>query len=233
MGSKTVRLTYTNSRPGRVVHLDRLDVRDAAGRVVDSHEIEDVEWLGRSCNGPGENHFSMGCVGSIDVPINSLAAGSYVVEVVAWADQAGAEFPRLNITVLDTEGSSGGGEAIRRKLVELHDKLLGVQVTPDSPDVAAAYQLFTDVAARGHQAGNDHFEWWRCNVGHDHLYLEGILDGAVVRHENDDGWWYGLDWGRVDDFMNSIDMSDPHHTAQAWMVVLTAMMMDDRYLYLH
>ena len=232
-GSKTVRLTYTNSRPGRVVHLDRLDVRDAAGRVVDSHEIEDVEWLGRSCNGPGENHFSMGCVGSIDVPINSLAAGSYVVEVVAWADQAGAEFPRLNITVLDTEGSSGGGEAIRRKLVELHDKLLGVQVTPDSPDVAAAYQLFTDVAARGRQAGNDHFEWWRCNVGHDHLYLEGILDGAVVRHENDDGWWYGLDWGRVDDFMNSIDMSDPHHTAQAWMVVLTAMMMDDRYLYLH
>ena len=41
-----------------------------------------------------------------------------------------------------------GLPAIRNKLVELHDKLLGVQVTSDSPDVEAAYRLFVDVWQR-------------------------------------------------------------------------------------
>ena len=35
-----------------------------------------------------------------------------------------------------------GPNAIKGKLVELHDKLLGVQIGPDSPEVAAAYRLF-------------------------------------------------------------------------------------------
>ena len=45
--------------------------------------------------------------------------------------------------------------------------------------------------------------------------------------------WYEFDWDRVDDLMNITDFSDPHHAAQAWVVVLTAMMMDYRYLYLN
>ena len=130
-----------------------------------------------------------------------------------------------NVTSADT---------IKGKLVELHDKLLGLQVGPDSPEVAAAYRLFADVAARGRQAGKDWFEWWRCSINEDHFSLEGILDGAVVERVNEDGnRWHEFDWERVDAFLNDTDLSDPHATAQAWVVVLTAMLMDHRYLYLN
>ena len=124
--------------------------------------------------------------------------------------------------------------AIKRKLVELHDKLLGLQVGPDSPEVAAAYRLFVDAAARGRQAGKDWFEWWRCDISGDHFFLEGILDGAWKEMADEDGnRWYDFDWKRVGPFMDDTDFSDPHATAQAWVVVLTAMLMDYRYLYLN
>ena len=44
--------------------------------------------------------------------------------------------------------------------------------------------------------------------------------------------YYRLDWDRVDEFMDSIDFSDPHQTAKAWVVVLAYLMTDYRYLYL-
>ena len=126
-----------------------------------------------------------------------------------------------------------GAGAVRAKLVELHDKLLGVRVEADSADVEAAYQLFVEVSKRGKSAGKDWFEWWRCNMGHDDLYLNGIVDDVVVRREHSGGGtWDDLDWERLDEFMTRRDYEDPHHTAQAWVVVLMAMMMDYRYLYL-
>ena len=44
--------------------------------------------------------------------------------------------------------------------------------------------------------------------------------------------WYWFDWDRVSGFMDGIDFSDPHQTAQAWVVVLAYLMTDYRYLYL-
>ena len=56
---------------------DRLDARDAAGRVVDSRELEALPAAGE-CNGPaGSDHFGLHCSGSLDVPINVPAAGRY------------------------------------------------------------------------------------------------------------------------------------------------------------
>ena len=119
--------------------------------------------------------------------------------------------------------------AIRNKLVELHDKLLGVQVTPDSPDVEAAYRLFGDVMERARASGYEWFEWSNCDFD-DHSLLEGILDNVWVLNEHG---WYDFDWDRVDAFMQDVDFSDPHATARAWKVVLAYLMMDDRYLYLY
>ena len=122
--------------------------------------------------------------------------------------------------------------AIRNKLVELHDKLLGVKVTPDSNDVEIAYRLFVDVMERARGSDYDWFEWWKCDFA-DQSFLEGILDALVLR-ENEDGWqWYEFDWDRVDDFVQDIDFSDAHAVARAWKAVLTYLMMDDRYLYLY
>ena len=58
---------------------------------------------------------------------------------------------------------------IRAKLVELHEKLLGVEVTPHSPDVDAAFNLFVDVMERGQGSEETHFRWWEC--GFDDIYF--------------------------------------------------------------
>ena len=136
---------------------------------------------------------------------------------------------RLFAGIKRTEGRAA---AVKAKLVELHDKLLGIQLTEDSADVEAAYRLFDEVSTRGKKEGGNWFDWWRCSFNHDHRLLDGILDNVVVRHENEGWWWHELDHDRVRDLMSGTDFSDPHHTAQAWAVVLTAMMMDYRYLYL-
>ena len=219
-GYKTISIVFTNDyyegpNADRNVYLDQLDVRNAAGRVTARHEIENES------------------LASLEIPINISAAGVYTIDIVAWANQAGNELPKLNVTVESNPGPDGA-DVIRKKLVELHNKLLGVQVTPDSPDVEAAYQLFVDMQQRGRQAQGDGFDWVGCRWDLDHFFFDGILDGAVVERRADDGWRrYGFDWDRVDDFLDGIHFSDPHHSAQAWVAVLAALMMDYRYLYLN
>ena len=130
-----------------------------------------------------------------------------------------------------------GANTIRNKLVELHDKLLGVQVTPNSPDVEAAYRLFVDVMDRGRDRRAFSFRGSDCywNWLDDLSYFDGILEDAVVE-EGEPGWGrrgpYDFDRPRVEDFMNGIDWSDPHYAAQAWAAVLAYLMTDYRYLYL-
>ena len=124
-------------------------------------------------------------------------------------------------------------DAIRRKLVELHDKLLGVQVTPHSPDVEAAYQLFEDVRERRREAQDGGFNIWDCELWwEDNFFFEGILDDILVEYEDGGYGGYGYDWDRVNAFRDGIDWSDPRYTTQAWVVVLAYLLMDSRYLYL-
>ena len=125
-------------------------------------------------------------------------------------------------------------DAIRDKLVELHDKLFGVEVTLHSPDVERAYGLFADVLERRRAARDTRFEHRNCNAGaHDRFFFDGLLDDIVVENENEDGHrWYDFDWDRVNRYLDRIDWSDPRHTAQAWVVTLAYLLMDYRYLYL-
>ena len=232
-GTNTVVLTYQNPLGGRVVRLDRLDVVNTTGQVVASHEIEDVEWSGGGCVGPDGDHFFLGCASPVEVETDIPTAGNYTIEIIAWADQAGGELPRLSVVVESDSERSAGAASIRNKLVELHDKLLGVQVAPDSKDVEAAYRLYVEVWERGRTAEDDSFNIWDCHFWLDVLFFEGILDDIIVEQVNELGqFWHGLDQDRYNNFLGGIDFSDPHQTTQAWVVVLTAMMMDYRYLYL-
>ena len=233
-GEKTVSLAFLNdywheTRGDRNILLDRLTVH-AGNTEVYRYEIEDLNHP-HDCHHveQGAFHLSHGgpdCV--LTVPVTIPSDGAYRIEVSAWATHAGDALPRLSVRVESNTEGSAGAAVIRDKLVELHEKLFGVQVSPDSPDVEAAYQLFVDVWKSGS-------EWRRgCDWSVDHFLFEGILNGAVVERTNDDGDpWYAFDWERVDDFLDGIDFSDPHHTAQTWVVVLAAMMMDYRYLYLN
>ena len=234
-GSSTVRLSFINEywspEADSNVHLDRLDVRDAAGRVVASYELETVEPQG-DCKSPNGDNFALWCESSLDVPIDVPAAGRYTIEVVAWADQAGDVLPRLDAIVLNATNSGSGAGTIREKLVELHDKLLGVEVTHYSPEVDAAFELFVDVAERGRESGERYFTAWQCQWGRDVHFLDGILEDAVVEVQEDWGTVYEYDWPRVEDYLNKINFSDVHGTARAWVVVMSYLLMDYRYLYL-
>ena len=236
-GSKTVRLTYANDEwypdgPDRKIRLDRLEVRDAQGTLVERHELENFGSAGE-CSQPYEQQLTLYCDSSVVVTIHVPAAGSYEIVVVAWADHAGDELPVLDIGVVSDSEDSAGSTAIKSQLVELHDKLLGVQVAPDSPDVEAAYQLFVDAMRRGRELGEVRFDPYRCDFGHDLFFFDGIAESAVVQRENERGdTWHEYDWDRVDEFLRDVDFSDPYHTAQAWVVVLTALVMDYRYLFL-
>ena len=81
-GSHTVRLSYLNDYYGgssatdRNVRLDRLDLRNAAGQVVASYELETLEAID-DCNRPLDDHFALHCRGSLDV-LDRCAAGRTV-----------------------------------------------------------------------------------------------------------------------------------------------------------
>ena len=97
-----------------------------------------------------------------------------------------------------------------------------------------AYGLFADVLERKRAERDTRFEHWNCHAGaHDRFFFEGLLDDIVVENENEDGHrWYDFDWDRINRYLERIDWSDPHHTAQAWVVTLAYLLTDYRYLYL-
>ena len=236
-GSSTVRLSFVNdwrdesSGRDRHVRLDLLRLRDAAGRIIASYEFENLDQTS-DCNHPVNGHFGLHCNGSLDVVIEVPTAGQYAIEVEAAAEHAGAELPRLDVAVLDATHSGGGVAAIRDKLVELYDKLLGIRVTPHSPEVNAAFELFVDVTERGSSSGEGSFNPWDCRFWEDKLFFEGILDDILQERQNEWGPYIEFDGDRVDAFINSISNGDVHYTARAWVVVLAYLLMDYRYLYL-
>ena len=123
--------------------------------------------------------------------------------------------------------------AIKAKLVELHDKLLGVRVAADSPDVAAKYRLFVNAMEILRSEGSDGFHIWSCEFWNDVFFYEGVLEDIIEEKRYPDGFrHYRIDDDRANDYLRRIDLSDPHRAAQAWVVVLAAMLMDYRYLYL-
>ena len=119
-------------------------------------------------------------------------------------------------------------EAVREKLVELHDKMLGVQVGAASPDIQAAFDLFVEVWHRARVSVDDDFRQLHCKFHADDHYFDGILD--VWLDDEDGRRW---DWDRINDFIwRETDMPDPHGIARTWVVVLAYLMTDPRYLHL-
>ena len=174
-GSSMVRLSFTNdwwggsSATDRNVHLDRIDLRDASDRVVVSRELGTAGPV--DGGGPDGDDFILWGNGSVDVSLEVPTAGRYTVEVVAWAAQAGDELARLDVTVLNATHSGAGAAAIRDKLVELHDKLFGIEVTPHSPDVTSAFRLLVDAMEQGRRSGESSFRWWDCGLWDDQHFF--------------------------------------------------------------
>ena len=101
-GQNTVRLAFVNDDGGedgdRNLYLDRLDIRNGEGEVVESFELENAEPTD-ACNGGGGERFSFFCSGWVEVTVSVSMGGTHDVEVVAWADQYGGEKAKLSIGV--------------------------------------------------------------------------------------------------------------------------------------
>lgn len=104
-----------------------------------------------------------------------------------WADQLGDEPAELK-TVVESEGSDSVGAAlIRKKLLDLFDRLLGVEVDERSTEIDNAYRLFVDIWTRRREfARSMSTEFFRplvCDFALDHRFFEGILDHTIVLQE--------------------------------------------------
>ena len=159
------------------------------------------------------------------------ADGDYRVEVVAFQEPAGDESAVLGIVVESDINTSRGAKLIRNKLVELHEKLLGVTVTINSPEVDTTFQLFVEVWERKRRVGDWH-EDIECSI-RDDLYFEGIAADALQYYEDGGA---GFNWDRVGEILEEVDWwgrGGLHHPViRAWTVVLAYFLMDYRYLFL-
>ena len=237
-GPKTVRLGFLNdfSNPetndDRNLILDKVIVRDQAGSVVQLVELETLDPDPQGCNGPrGDEGYVFWCSGWLDVPVSIPTDGDYRIEVVAYQQAAGDEDAILEIVVESDIDTSQGAMAIRNKLVELYEKLLGVTVTVDSPDVEAAFGLFVDVWEQ--LRSTPEYDGWptACAWSDDDLYFEGFADDVYQYSENGD---IEFNWDRVrevfDESGASAGEDDP--VIRAWIAVLIYILTDYRYLYL-
>ena len=236
-GEKTVRIAFLNdywheTKGDRNVLMDRLTVRQGS-TVVYHYEMENLDHHPR-CHHMEQDAFHLsgsgpGC--TLAVPVDIPSDGTYQIDIAAWATHAGDELPKLSVAV-ESDAEDAGAAAIRDKLVELHEKLLGVEVTSHSPDVDAAFSLFVDVLERG-QRLDTRFQSWQCRLDDRHFF-DGILEDILIADRDERGYLVGFDfdWDRVDALWESTDFSDVHYIARAWGVVLAYLLMDDRYLQL-
>ena len=136
-----------------------------------------------------------------------------------------------------------GADAIKRKLADLYEMLMGVQVGVESEDVRAAWDLFMDVWMRHGNVADRGFLFDRqCAYWADIRYFDGILDGAAglqtvtstyANGEEREVQFYGLDLELVHEFLyQEVAPKDPEGIAAAWVVVVAFLLSDYRYLYL-
>ena len=232
-GRGTVRLGLTNENiEHRRLQLDRLTVRDRDGSLVREVEFETLDTVPCSGVWAAETHalwHDDGC--SLEIDVSIPADGVYGITVEAYQDPAGSEPAVLRIALESDDGDSAGAMAVRRKLVDIYDRLLGVTETVDSPEVEAAFRLFMDVwNLKRREGSSGHFLWreQQCTIANDHLFLSEVVPELLSANESGGS---DFNWDAFDELQHSRPFGDPDYIAQTWSVVLSYLLADYRYLY--
>ena len=242
-GTNTAWLSFPNdfynedTGDDRNVRLDALTVVDAGGATVQQVEFEDLEeGCGASESSDGSDdpdHRVLGRPCELRIPLEIPSSGPHEVKVTVWADLAGGQLPFLDFAIESNTETSAGSRAIRNKIAELHETLLGVEVSAQSDEVEDAYRLFVEVWQRRRDSGNNWFFDTACNWGADIRYFDGIADDVLILYEQDWGSYYSWNWIRVDQILNvEAAPYDSAAVVRSWSVVLAYLLMDYRYLYL-
>lgn len=243
-GTKAVSLTFMNGhwdpreRRGRHLRVDRLDLRDSAGDLVRSLELEALTDFSQSRGGEcadfhDDAYAFHGCAGTtLQFPLEIPADGEYRLELVLWAERYGDELPRIALAVQGDDGiAPSAARRIKARLAALHWDLLGERVSRTSADVEEAYGLFVDVWEQGRANVQTRLCGWptgRCPLHIDQGFFEGIVEDQPLAG-NADGWRW-IDWRRAEEIVGGTP--DPFHVGQAWATVLAFLMTDYRYLHL-
>ena len=255
-GMHEVAMSFTNNFDDddgdRNVLLYEVRVLNASDEVVHEASLKDLEphvasWgacgIANAWNEDTEerDHFNLHSTCFPVVAEFSIETeGSYTVEVVAWADQHGEDLAELEIVVQSNTMSSAGATSIREQLVRLYDQLHGVEVEKDSPEVQGAYELFVKVweANLESDRASTNFRSWQdieCDWARDQYFLDGILaDAWVYREDWGDGRGprHDWDWEHIGSYFGTVDFLDTQGVARTWVVVMTYLLTDYRYLYL-
>ena len=104
--------------------------------------------------------------------------------------------------------TSRGAERIRRKLVELHERLLGATVSIDSPDVETAFQLFVETWEHKRYTEDWRDEDIACDVD-DAWFFDGIADDVLQPNEDGD---LEFDWERANEILDDTEPSSTRST---------------------
>ena len=200
-------------------------VRNEGGQKVQSFESDSLRRDCAEVNDRGEADLNQweGCSLKLAVPDR----GIFQIEVTALKRYADMPLSLLEI-VTESRGGGRGEKAIRGKIAELHRKLYGVSVPLDSPGVDAAYQLFLKVWERKRLSGDGlrFLEGQNCKLSGDHYFFEGIA-------EIDEGEGSRINWDRANElFSDDNAPTDPYYASRTWVVVLSYLLTDYRYLYL-
>ena len=219
----------------RRLFLDRIVLRDDKGDAIQIQEFENSEDYCAAYRDGSGNALVFWDLCPVPVRLDIPKAGSYEIEVTAWAERtAGDEFVKLEIVVEGDPKTSASAGPIKAKLVELYEKLLGVPVDSDSLEVEAAYDLFVEIWEIGSDSSQASFDL-RCDWRDDQYYLDGIVEGAWLDPAVGEQWdssRHGWNDERLESFFETIDLSDPHHLARTWTVMLHYFLTDYRYLFL-
>ena len=122
-------------------------------------------------------------------------------------------------------------KAIQEQIAELHQKLFGQHTRTTSKDVQEAYRFFVDAWQRQTDLPDSPF-WRGFDAGgeSDDRYLEGILDDASYASSSS---WFKWNWGVMGDYADDIHATEEEmRMMETWGVVLSAMLMDYRFLHL-
>ena len=234
-GDKTAFLKFPNDYADpygdRNVRLDRLTLRHEDGRVAQTIELETLP-AENDCNLPVDDHYALHCRGWLEVPFTVDAPGKYAVDVHAWADAYGDEAAQLRVVVQADRATAPGKRAIKRKIAQLHQRLLGISPEAAAAEAETAYELFVDIWQRKRATGETSFWDAACHWDSDMHFLDGLLPDAVGQREADYGPYRHWRWNRVNAFWEQHDTSDPHYAARTWVAVLAHLLTDYRYLHL-
>ena len=212
---------------GRQVLVERIQVSDVHGNQIVDVDLNKLS--GQGCGTLAHGAFALPGNCSVELPVYFPRAGEYQIETVARQESAGQGPDRMAFSLGQDRRLASGAAQIRSKLVELHWKLFGIQVSADSPDIEEAFRLFGTVWDRKRRTEGPHFSdgGAACPVD-DTSYFQGLIEDSVTVDE-----WGNteIDWDRVDAAWK-FDMDDSSYAVRTWVIVLAALMSDYRYLHL-